>query len=106
MLFKYFKNKEATNSKFLFFNRNRVSIDYKQTTTTYLPVFGFTEAISYNHQKLIGFAPVIVTQVNNKGIFPKAGMQYFYRKKYFTIFSWIVCEILVRILMNLEILLL
>ena len=94
MFFKYFKNKEATNSKFLFFNRNRVSIDYKQTTTTYLPTFGFTEAVSYNQPKLKGFAPVVVAQVNNKGIFPKAGIQFFKRENDFTFFSWVVCETL------------
>lgn len=94
MFFKYFKNKETANSKFLFFNRNRVSFDYKQTTTTYLPAFGFTEAVSYNHPKMKGFAPVIVAQVNNKGIYPKAGIQYYYRKHNFTLFSWVVCETL------------
>lgn len=94
MFFKYFKNKEAANSKFLFFNRNRVSFDYKQTTTKYLPAFGFTEAVSYNHTKLKGFAPVIVVQVNNKGIYPKAGIQYYYRKNNITFFSWVVCETL------------
>lgn len=94
MFFRYFKNKEAVNSKFLFFNRNRVNIDYKQTTTTNLPVFGFTEAVSYNHSRLKGFAPVFVVQVNNKGIYPKVGVQYFYRKNVFTIFSWVVCETL------------
>lgn len=94
MFFKYFKNKEAANSKFLFFNRNRASIDYKQTTTTNLPAFNFTEAVSYNLSQLKGFAPVLVAQVNNKGIFPKAGIQFYYRKKNFTFFSWVVCETL------------
>lgn len=93
MFFKYFKNKEE-NSKFLFFNRNRVSIDYRQTTTTYLPAFGFTEALSYNHLNLKGFAPVTVAQINNKGIYPKAGIQYFHHKNDFTFFSWVVCETL------------
>lgn len=94
MFFKFFKNKEAVNSKFLFFNRNRVSIDYKQTTTTYLPIFGFTEAVSYNHPKLKRLAPVIVAQVNNKGFYPKTGIQYYYRRSNFTFFSWAVCEVL------------
>ncbi len=94
LFFKHFKNKESDNSKFLFFNRNRASIDYKQTTSSYLPAFGFTEAISYNHQKLKGFAPVIVAQINNKGIYPKAGVQYFYYKNNFTFFSWVVSEVL------------
>jgi hypothetical protein len=94
MFFKFFKNKQGTSSKFLFFNRNRASIDYRQTPTSYLPVFGFTEALSYNHPALKGFAPVVVAQLNNKNIFPKAGLQYFHRKNEFTFFSWVVCETL------------
>lgn len=94
MFFKYFKNKEKQNSKFLFFNRNRASIDYKMTETTNLPQFGFTEAISYNHQKLKGFAPVAVLQIFNKGVYPKAGIQFAKIQKDYTIFSWLVCETL------------
>jgi hypothetical protein len=93
MFFRFVKNKEV-NSKFLFFNRNRVSIDYKQTGTTNLPSFGFTEAFSYNHPNLKGFAPVVVAQINNKGTYPKVGIQYFHRKNDFTFFSWVVSETL------------
>ena len=93
MFFKYFKNKENANSKFLFFNRNRVSIDYQMTSTTNLPVYGFTEAISYNNTKLKGFAPVIVGQFSNKGVYPKAGIQYVHIKSNFLFFTWVVCEI-------------
>lgn len=92
LFFKYFKNSENENSKFLFFNRNRASIDYEQTSTTKLPSFGFTEAVSFNHPRLKGFAPVAVIQIFNSGVFPKAGVQYFHRKKVFTFFSWLVCE--------------
>ncbi len=92
LFFKYIRNKEEKNSKFLFFNRNRMSIDYRQTSTAYLPTFGFTEAISYNHPKLKGFAPVALVQIFNAGFFPKAGIQYFYGKKEFTFFSWVVTE--------------
>ena len=60
MFFKYFKNNQGENSRWLFFNRNRASVDYRMTKTSYLPQFGFTEAISYNHEKLKGFAPVIL----------------------------------------------
>lgn len=94
MFFRYFKNEEGANSRFLFFNRNRVSIDYRQTSTAYLPVFGFTEAVSYNHPAWKGLAPVMVAQVSNKGIFPKAGIQYYYRKNDFTLFTWVVVETL------------
>ncbi len=92
MFFKYFKNSKNENSKFLFFNRNRASIDYQQTSTSNLPSFGFTEAVSYNHPKLKGFAPVAVIQIFNSGVFTKAGIQYFYRKGDFTYFTWLVCE--------------
>lgn len=94
MFFKYFKNTQGENSRWLFFNRNRASIDYRMTKTTYLPQFGFTEAISYNHAKLKGFAPVIVGQVLSWGVFPKAGIQYAHISKNITIFTWLVCETL------------
>lgn len=64
------------------------------TETSNLPQFGFTEAISYNHQKLKGFAPVVVVQILNKGVYPKAGIQFASIKKDYTIFSWLVCETL------------
>lgn len=92
MFFKFFKNNEGKNSRFLFFNRNRASVDYGMTTTTNLPQFGFTEAFSYNHQRLKGFAPVVVAQVLNRGVYAKAGIQYVSIKKNFTVFSWLVSE--------------
>jgi hypothetical protein len=64
------------------------------TSTTYLPQFGFTEAISYNHPKLKGFAPVIVGQIFSRGVYPKAGIQYAHIQKEITIFTWLVCETL------------
>ena len=94
MFFKYFKNNEKQNSRFLFFNRNRASIDYKMTETTNLPQFGFTEAISYNTPKLKGFAPVAVVSILNKGVYPKVGIQYVKQKTTFTFFGWMVAETL------------
>jgi hypothetical protein len=98
MFFKYFKtskeNPDSHRDRWLFFNRNRASIDYRMTKTTFLPQFGFTEAISYNHEKLKGFAPVIVGQVLSWGVFPKAGIQYAHISKNMTIFTWLVCETL------------
>lgn len=94
MFFKLIKNKEGHNSRFLFFNRNRASIDYAITKTTNLPQFGFTEAFSYNHEKLKGFAPVVVLSILNRGIYPKAGIQFSKVKKDYTIFSWVVAETL------------
>lgn len=93
MFFKYLKNSGEKNSRFLFFNRNRASVDYEMTTTTNLPQFGFTEAFSYNPAKLKGFAPVFVVQVFGSGVYPKAGFQYAYIKKEITIFTWLVSEL-------------
>jgi hypothetical protein len=94
LYFQFFKDKAGQPSKFLFFNRNRASIDYRQTSTAYLPQFGFTEAISYNHPRLKGFAPVLVAQVFGSGVYPKAGMQYVHSSASVTVFSWLVSETL------------
>lgn len=94
MFFKFFKNREGKNTRWLFFNRNRASIDYRMTQTQYLPQFGFTEAISYNHEKLKGFAPVMVGQVLSWGVYPKAGIQYALVRKNLTVFTWLVSELL------------
>jgi hypothetical protein len=94
MFFRFFKNNAGENSKFLFFNRNRAGIDYEMSRTEKQPQFGFTEAISYNHPKLKGFAPVFIGQVFNAGIYPKAGLQYVHLTNQITIFSWIVSETL------------
>jgi hypothetical protein len=93
MFFKFFKNNEGQNSKFLFFSRERAVVDYEETSTTNLPQFGFTEAISYNHPKLKGIAPVIVGQVLNRGTFAKAGVQYAHITKSTTVFGWTVAEL-------------
>lgn len=100
MFFRFFNHKknapEKKPQRWLFFNRNRVAIDYRMTTKTYLPQFGFTEALSYNHEKLKGFAPVVIGQAFSWGVSPKAGIQYALIKKELTLFSWLVCETLNR----------
>lgn len=96
MFFRFIKKKEGKNSRFLFFNRNRCSVDYKMTPDANLPQFGFTEALSYNHEKLGGWSPVGVVTLLNRGVFPKAGVQYARVKTDFTIFGWVVMETLRR----------
>lgn len=78
--------------RWLFFNRNRASVDYRMTHSTYLPQFGFTEALSYNHEKWKGFAPVAVGQVLNSGVYAKAGLQFAHIRNNMTVFTWLVCE--------------
>ena len=94
MFFRFFKNNTGENSKFLFFSRNRAGIDYEMSDNENLPQFGFTEAISYNHPKLKGFAPVLIGQVFNSGIYPKVGLQYVHFTNQITVFSWFVTETL------------
>lgn len=93
MFFKYFKNNAGQNSKFLFFSRERAVVDYQQTSSSKLPQFGFTEAVSYNHPVLKGFAPVLVGQVLNNGAFAKTGIQYAHVSKTLTVFGWTVLEL-------------
>jgi hypothetical protein len=92
MYFKYTKKRSGENSRFLFFNRNRASVDYRMTSSEYLPSFGITGAISYNAPSLNGLAPVIVTQIFNRSVLMKGGVQYAYQKKRLTVFSWLVAE--------------
>ena len=94
MFFRFFKNSAGESSKFLFFNRNRVAVDYEMNRTENLPQFGFTGAVSYNLPMLKGFAPVFVGQVFNQGIYPKAGIQYVHFTSQITVFSWFVSETL------------
>jgi hypothetical protein len=93
LLIKNLHGKGKAKSKFLFFSRSRVSLDYNETKTTNLPQFSLTEALSYNIKGLRGFAPVAVLQVFNRGTFPKAGIQYLKLKPHFTFFSWSVIDL-------------
>lgn len=92
MFFRFFKTKDGRNSKFLFFNRNRASIDYAMTPATNLPQFGFTEAVSYNDERLGGVAPVVVASILNRGVYPKAGVQFAKSKNDYLVFTWLVAE--------------
>lgn len=94
LLINFIKNQQGEKSKFLFFNRNRVIMDYEMTKTENLPQFNLTEAISYNYKSLKGFAPVAVFQVTNKGVYPKSGIQYLKKNKTFTFFGWTVIDLL------------
>jgi len=94
MFFRFFRQANGENSKVLFFNRNRASVDYDMTSSANLPSFGFTEAVSYNHPHLKGFAPVFIGQIFNSGVYPKAGVQFYRLTGDITVFSWLVSETL------------
>jgi hypothetical protein len=91
---KYVKNKKNEKSNSFFFSRSRATVDYKMTTTTNLPQFAFTEAISYDFKGLHGFAPVAVVQLFNRGVYPRAGIRYLKLKTNFTFFGWTVIDVL------------
>ena len=90
MFFRFIKKNDQTNSPWLYFHRNRATADYRMTTTNYLPVLSSTEAISWNHQSLKGIAPVFTLQFLQRGLFPKAGVQYALTKEKITVFTWLV----------------
>lgn len=93
MFFRLFKGKEGQDSRFLFFNRNRAVADWRQTDSTYLPQFGFTEAFSWQIPGGKGFAPVALVQVLNSGVYPKAGWQWYRQIGRLTLFTWVVTEL-------------
>ena len=85
--FRPFRNVQQENTPFLFFSRSRASVDYHNRTS-----FGTTSAVSYNFSSGLGL--VAVAQFFGNGFFPKAGVQYFGRKKSLTLFTWLVAETL------------
>ncbi|MCU0432964.1 MAG: hypothetical protein MUC87_05870 [Bacteroidia bacterium] len=93
MFFRFFKKSDNTSSRWLFFNRSRAAVDYRITSTAFLPQFGLTNALSWNHARAKGFAPVLVGQVLYNGVYAKAGVQYAWIKNNTTVFSWFVSEI-------------
>lgn len=93
MFFRFFKKNDTTSSRWLFFNRSRAAVDYRITSASFLPQFGLTNAVSWNHARARGFAPVLVGQVLYTGVYAKAGMQYAWMKNHVTVFSWLVSEL-------------
>jgi hypothetical protein len=85
--FKNFKNKQDERTPFLFFSRNRASVDYQDSPTA----FGSTNAVSYNFKNGLGI--VAVGSFMNAGFTPKMGLQYFKQKGDFMFFGWAVADL-------------
>jgi hypothetical protein len=83
MWFKNFKNRKEEKLAFLFFSRNRASVDDQHSPT----MFGSTNAVSYNFKKGLGIVSV------NAGFIPKAGVQYYKSKNSFLFFGWLVADL-------------
>lgn len=93
LFFKFFKNNTDENTPWLLFNRSRGIVDYRQTTTRYLPQFGLVNAISYNPKKLNGLAPVATVIISAAGVELKTGIQLYKNIKNFTVFTWLVYDV-------------
>lgn len=87
MWFKYVKNAKQEPTSFLFFSRNRASVDYHNSPT----LFGSTNALSYNLKNGLGL--VAVASFQNVGFITKAGVQFYANKKDFLFFGWLVVDI-------------
>jgi len=87
MWFENFKNKKEERTAFLFFSRNRASVDYKNNPA----LFGSTNAVSYNFKNGIGI--VAVGSFLQKGFVLKSGIQYYRQKKQFVFFGWAVADL-------------
>lgn len=87
MWFKNFKNIKDERTPFLFFSRNRASMDYKNKPTA----FGSTNAISYNFKNGLGI--VTVASFLNTGFIPKTGLQFVKTKGDFLFFGWLVADL-------------
>jgi len=87
MWFRNFKNSKDEKSPFLFFSRNRASVDYNQSPL----LFGSTNAVSYNLKNGLGM--VGVASFLNAGFTPKAGVQYYKAKGSFMFFGWLVADL-------------
>ena len=90
--FRNVKTKEDRNTRWLFFNRDRISVAYEKTGGQYQPKFAMTFAMSYNQHTWKGVAPVAVVTATNHGLHPKLGMQYYTVRKNLVFFVWTIVE--------------
>ena len=84
--FKNFKTGAAERTPFLFFSRNRASLDYKSSPTAW----GSTNALSYNFKNGLGL--VAVAAFLPDGLTAKTGLQFFRQKGAFMFFGWAVAD--------------
>lgn len=87
MWFKNFTFSSGNKSRWLFFSRNRASINKENT----IGLFGSTNAISYNFNNGVGL--VTVAGFLNSGLTTKAGIQYVKAQGNWLFFGWLVRDI-------------
>lgn len=79
------KNKDEATTPWLYFSRNRASVDYDNQ-----PLFLSVNAVSYNFKSGIGLVGVSVFGAT--GFVEKLGAQFVKRKNDFFMFGWVVAE--------------
>lgn len=87
MWFKSFSDTKEARTPFLFFSRNRASVDYKGSPSA----FASTNAVSYNFKNGLGLVAAAVFL--NAGFVPKAGIQLYKQKRDFMFFGWLVADL-------------
>lgn len=87
MWFRFFEAKPDQQKRWLYFSRNRASVDYHQSPV----LWGSTNALSYQFKN--GFGLVTVGQFTTQGLIAKAGVQYTTRKDHFLFFGWLVTDL-------------
>lgn len=85
--FRFLTDSMQKPTSFLFFSRNRASVDYNNAASA----FGSTNAVSYNFKSGIGI--VAVGSFLNSGFTPKAGVQLVKQKGAFLFFGWLVAYV-------------
>lgn len=87
MWFRNFKNSKGEKSPFLYFSRNRASVDYNHAPAA----MGSTNAVSYNFKNGVGI--VAVASFVSTGFVPKAGVQYYRQSGNWMFFGWVVADL-------------
>lgn len=87
MWFKNFKKPSGKPAAFLFFSRNRASVDYHNSPAS----FGSVNAVSFTVKKGLGI--VAVASFINSGFTPKAGIQLYKQKNDLLFFGWLVTDL-------------
>ena len=85
--YRFIQNKTHENTPFLFFSRNRASVDYENP----FGAFGSVSALSYNLKNGLGF--VGVGTILNSGFIGKIGLQLYKQKGDFMFFGWAVADL-------------
>lgn len=86
MWFKNFKDDAGKPAPWLFFSRHRASVNYSNQ-----PLWGSTNAVSYNFKSGVG--TVAVAALGSNGFTSKLGVQYNKQHGNWLFFGWLVADV-------------